>query len=250
MTTFVLTLVAFVAATLSGILGMGGGALLLAIMLSFLSHGEAIPLHAAVQLCSNGTRVLAFRYHTEWRIVAKFAIGLVPGAIVAFFLMRMLGELGRAEPYLKMLIGAYILFTTFFAQSVPRPRRTQDRQWVVLGFVVGVASLTVGAIGPLLAELFARQGFVKERLIATKAVCQMLSHVSKLPAFALLGTIHFADFSVLLVCMIAAVIPGTLFGKYLLRYVSPAAFTTAYKTALVIAGAKIFIFDGLIACFS
>ncbi len=250
MVIFVLTLTAFVASAISGIVGMGGGALLLAIMLSFLSHGEAIPLHAAVQMCSNGTRMLAFRAYTEWRIVGKFAVGLLPGVVVSFALLYLLGELGTAEPYLKLLIGIYILATTFLSRTPTGRQRVRDRQWMILGFVVGVASLTVGAIGPLIAELFARQGFVKERLIATKAVCQMVSHVTKLPAFALLGTIHFVDFSGLLVCMIAAVIPGTLLGKRLLRYVSPEAFKLVYKTALVLAGTKILIVDDLLAIMS
>ncbi|MCH8054217.1 MAG: sulfite exporter TauE/SafE family protein, partial [Planctomycetes bacterium] len=42
---WVLALAAFATSIISGIIGMGGGILLLATMLSFLSHAETIPAH-------------------------------------------------------------------------------------------------------------------------------------------------------------------------------------------------------------
>ena len=109
--------------------------------------------------------------------------------------------------------------------------------------------MTVGAIGPLIAPLFVRRGFVKERLVATKAVLQMITHALKLPMFWLLGTIQFAEFSRLLVCMSIVVIPGTFLGKRLLHRVSPRAFVWLYKVALTIAGFKLLIIDGACVLF-
>ena len=57
---FGLALAALITSILSAIIGMGGGILLLAVMLSLLEHGEVIPAHGAVQLVSNGTRLIAF----------------------------------------------------------------------------------------------------------------------------------------------------------------------------------------------
>jgi uncharacterized membrane protein YfcA len=242
----VLTLAAFIAAMISGVLGMGGGALLLATLFCFLPHGQAIPVHAAVQMVSNGTRVAAFWRDVDWRTVGRFAIGLVPGSALAGVILWSLGEPGRAEPYLKIIIGVYILTLTFLPKPAKKTAAGTWWDWPALGFVAGSAALTVGAVGPLIAPLFARRDFVKERLIATKAVCQMLLHVLKIPVFALLGTIQFAEFSLLLACMIAVVIPGTLLGKRLLRHVSAETFTLLYRLALTTAGLKVLIVDGLV----
>jgi uncharacterized membrane protein YfcA len=107
-------------------------------------------------------------------------------------------------------------------------------------------ALTVGAVGPLIAPLFARRAFIKEHLIATKATCQMLSHIIKLPAFALLGTFALGELGGLALPLVLIVIPGTIIGSRLMRYVSPRAFTLMYQVALVVAGAKVLIIDGII----
>jgi len=242
----VLTLTALLTATISGIIGMGGGTLLLATMFCFLPHGEAVPLHAAVQFVANGSRVVVFWKAVDWWTVTRYAIGLVPGVTLAGAILWSLGEPGRAEPYLKILIGVYILTLTF----LPKPKKSAgtvsrwDFTW--MGLAAGAAGITVGAIGPMIAPLFARRNFVKERLIATKAICQTLTHVLKIPTFCLLGTIEYAEFSKLLVVMAVAAVLGTLLGKRLLKHVSARMFVRLYQIALTVAGIKVLIFDGLL----
>jgi uncharacterized membrane protein YfcA len=103
----------------------------------------------------------------------------------------------------------------------------------------------VGAVGPLIAPLSARRAFVKERLIATKALCQMFLHVVKIPAFIWFGGIDVEKLGMLALVMGLLVIPGTLLGKRLLRYVSEANFVRLYIAALIVAGLKVLIIDGL-----
>ncbi|MCZ6681765.1 MAG: sulfite exporter TauE/SafE family protein [Planctomycetota bacterium] len=241
----VLAMAAFVTATISGTIGMGGGILLLATMFCFLPHGQAIPLHAAVQIVSNGTRVLALWKHVDWSTVARFAIGAVPGGVAGAAILWSLGAPQQSEPYLKVLIGVYVLTTTFI--PIPRggPRPGHRFDFTFMGLLAGTAAVTVGAVGPLIAPLFARRAFVKEHLVATKAVCQMLLHVVKIPTFAALGTIEYGSFSVLIVVMTAMSIPGTLLGKRILARVSPAAFVMLFRIALTVAGLKVLIFDGV-----
>ena len=243
--TMLLTLAALATATLSAILGMGGGILLLAVMFCFMPFGQAIPLHAAVQLVSNGTRIIAYRQAADWHAVRRFLLGVVPGVMIAGLLLWSLGEVGRAEPYVKIVIGLYILTATFLPKPKPVPGRDGTRGFTLIGLAAGTAGLTVGATGPLIAPLFARRHFVKERLIATKAACQMLTHVFKIIAFWTLGTIDFGQFSLLLVAMTAAAVGGTLLGRRILKHVSPAAFVMLYRVALGTAGLKILIVDGV-----
>jgi len=244
--TILLTITALLTATLSAILGMGGGILLLATMFCFLPFSQAIPLHAAVQLVSNGSRIILFRQAADWPTVGRFILGVLPGVALAGLLLWSLGRLGRAEPYFKVLIGVYILVATFLPRPQAAHRRGGRRGFTLLGMAAGTAALTVGSIGPLIAPMFARRGFVKERLIATKAACQMLTHVFKIVAFWSLGTIDFGRFALLLTAMAAAAVVGTILGRRILRNVSRRAFVVLYRFALATAGLKVLLIDGIL----
>jgi uncharacterized membrane protein YfcA len=247
--TIVLPIAALLAATLSGMIGMGGGMLLLAVMFSFLPHSEAIPAHGAVQFVSNSTRTLAFLRHVDWRTIGRFSVGVVPGSVLGVLVLWSLGPSGESEPYLKMLVGAYILTSLV----IPRPRQDappRNTWWdfPLLGLIAGAAAFTVGAIGPLIAPLFARREFVKERLIATKAVCQSLLHLAKIPTFLLLRDYaNLSQLGLVTGLMIVAVIPGTLLGKRLLKDLSENAFVVLFRVALLVAGVKVLVVDGLLA---
>ena len=243
----VLPIAALLAATLSGIVGMGGGMLLLATMFCFMSHGEAIPAHAAVQLISNSTRTIAFLGHVDWRTVGRFLLGVVPGGCLGLFLLVRLGEPDAAEPWLKMLVGSYILGSLAIPQ--PAGRRGNVMRWwdfPLLGVAAGAAAFTVGAVGPLIAPLFARRDFVKERLVATKAVCQAFIHVAKIPGFLMLRSYENLEaLGTVTIIMAVLVVPGTLLGKRLLKRVSERNFVVFYRVALLAAGLKVLLLDGL-----
>lgn len=241
----VLVAVAFVTAVLSGFLGMGGGMLLLATLLCFLPHAEAIPTHAAVQLASNGTRIAAFLRAVDWPTIGRFLTGALPGGALGLALLVWLGPSKGSEPYLKMAVGAYILLAAFLPQGSRSSTNGSRWDFPALGLVAGTAALTVGAVGPLIAPMFARRGFVKERLIATKATCQIILHGVKIPAFLWLRDFDYAELTRVTAAMIVVVVPGTLLGKRLLKHVSEANFRWMYRSALTVAGLKVLLWDGV-----
>jgi len=246
-TTFVvLGIAALLTSALSAVLGMAGGVLLLSIMLSFMSHGEAIPTHAAVQMFSNGTRVLVFIRDVDRRAFVQFIAGVIPGGAIGFIVLWTMGEPRASEPYLKAFVGLYVLAATW----MPRPHRRQPAAhrwwWVPAGGVLaGAAALTVGAVGPLIAPVFLRADFTKERLIATKACCQLATHVVKIPTFLLLRDLPVTRLGLLALVMIVMVIPGTILGKRVLGHIPEHLFQIMFRMALTIAGLKVLFVDGL-----
>lgn len=228
-------------------IGMGGGMLLLATMFAFMSHAEAIPAHGAVQLISNSTRTFAFLRHVDWPTVGRFLTGVVPGAALGVWLLVMLESPQRSsEPWLKLLVGVYILGSLALGRGSGATKLDSRKGFVLLGLAAGAAAFTVGAVGPLIAPLFARRAFVKERLIATKAVCQSLLHLAKIPVFLAIRTFpDLTGLGLVTILMAVLVIPGTLLGKRLLKRVSEERFVMLYRVALTVAGLKVILIDGL-----
>ena len=224
----VLTLAALAGATVSGMIGMAGGMLLLIIMLVVgLDWDIAIPVHAAVQLCSNASRVLAFLKSVRWR---PFLIVFIVAAPLPW-----LGLLLRAllnEQTAKLVIGVLVLYATW------APKQRVARLPVVVAFaIVGVLGGTLGVIfgasGPMIAPFFLREGWAKEQIIATKAVSQAYFHTLKIVAFGSVG-FSFSAHWTLIVPMAGAVIVGTFCGKWLLGKISEARFRLLYRGALTI----------------
>ncbi len=235
----VLVVAAVLTATVSAILGMAGGIMLQAVMLFVLPLRVVVPIHGAVQLCSNATRLLVYLKNMELRIVGRFVIGAAAGGLCGWLFLDSVRPLpgSTAERVLEAVIGAVILATTF----LPRPkleRRMGSNVYIGVGAAATCIGILIGAVGPFIAPFFVREGMVKERLIATKAACQAVTHVFKIAAFAAFGAWEFAfwPYRWLLISMFAAVVVGTLIGRRLIRYVSPRAFEIAVKVFLALAG--------------
>ena len=246
-----LAVAALLTSMISAMIGMAGGIMLLATMLCFMSHAEAIPTHAATQIFSNGTRVLAFLKHVDRSAFGRYVLGLLPGAGIGMLILWSLGQPDQSEPYLKTLIGLFILIATYLPRGAKSDGQSAGWWWdfPLMGFVAGTAALTIGAVGPLIAPLFARRGFSKDRLIATKAACQLATHFLKIPAFVWLRDLDLSRLGPLALILIVMVIPGTLIGKRTLSGISERGFQIAFKVALTAAGLKILIFDGLLKIF-
>jgi uncharacterized membrane protein YfcA len=62
-------------ATLSGVLGMAGGLLLMGVLLLVLPTAVAFVVHGLLQLVANGWRAVLHRRHVRWRVIAWYAVG-------------------------------------------------------------------------------------------------------------------------------------------------------------------------------
>jgi uncharacterized membrane protein YfcA len=222
----ILTAAAYVASTISGFIGMAGGALLLGIMLiAGLEPAVAIPLHAVVQLVSNATRSYAHLPHVRWRMFLLFAIPAIPGPIVGLWLLE------RLEGDAITIILACLILYAAWAPKWGLHSLPTRWAFILAGTLAGMLGVVLGATGPLIAPFFLREGLNKEAIIATKAICQVHIHVIKIVAFGAVG-FQFAEHWTLLAPMAVAVVAGTYTGKLILGRLSEKWFRWIYKIVL------------------
>jgi len=217
---------------LSAVVGMAGGITLLALMLLWLDPLVAIPIHAAVQLVSNASRVAAQREHVRWPLVASFAAPLLPMALVGVFLAKAAPARG-----LELLIGVFVLVATWrpawLALGARRDAGSPGRRLFFVGGLVGLLSPTIGATGPLDAPFFLRLGLDRFQLIGTKAACATAQHVAKIVAFGAVG-FAYRDWLVPLCALSATALAGTWVGTRLLARVREEDFRALYMGVLTV----------------
>jgi len=241
----ILVVAALLTSTLSAIVGMGGGITLLAVMLLFLDPLVAIPLHAVIQMVSNGTRAVAQRRHVDWRIFALYALPLLPlGWISLWIAQEIPPDVARA------MIGAFVLVATWrpgWLLLGTRPQEINPKvRFLALGSVVGMVNVTFGATGPLIAPFFLNLGLTRFAIIGTKAVCQLAGHVVKIVVFGLAG-FAFPQWGAVLALLCACVVAGTALGTRLLSAVSERTFLLLYKAVLTLVAAFLVVRYGLLA---
>ena len=173
-------LAALATAALSGLFGMGGGLILMGLLAARLPVREAMLLHAAAQLASNGSRAWFLREHVHWPALGWTGLGALPVVLVLAQ-----ARLVVSSDVMYLLLGALPLGATL----VPARRRLcieDPRAALVCGAVTTAAQLTAGASGPLLDAFYLGSSLDRLQVVATKAVTQTLGHVLKLVYFGTL----------------------------------------------------------------
>ena len=213
--------VAFFTSALAGVMGMGGGMLLIAVMPGLLPASAIIPIHAFTQLASNASRALFGWRAIAWEIVPAFTVGAVLGAWLG-------GEIyGSLDMHwLPAVIGVIILLITW----VPLPQVPGGGQMAlaVLGFYQTGLGMVAGATGPLGASLLLRRNKERDWLVVNTALYMSLNHVFKMLAFALLG-FSFAPWWRLMLAMGLAVIAGSWVGTRLRACIPQRNFQRLFK---------------------
>ena len=253
METSLLVIAAFITSSISAVIGMGGGIVLLAIMALIIPDGfMAVAMHGIIQLFSNATRVYAYRAHLNKIIILRFfkgaSIGLLTSvfiilAIINFYDLKSANEIKVG--FLKPIIGIFILWYLFLKKS---NKNKQSHSFKVAGYISGIASVFIGASGPLIAPFFLNGKLYKESIVANKAAAQLISHTGKIPIFVLFFNITYIDQYLLLLPLILAVYGGTFFGKNLLNFIPENSFRRIFKICLTLIAIKLII-DSTISTF-
>jgi len=240
----ILIISAFITSSISAILGMGGGIILLGIMAIIIPNGYmVIALHGIIQLISNTTRTFVFRKYLKKDLIKEFLIGAIIGAglsaIIIFLLIKFF-EVSSANEikvdFLKPLIGIFIIWYLFLKGQ---KKEKKSKSFIKVGSISGLASIFIGATGPLIAPFFLNSNLTKENIIANKAACQMITHLTKIPLFIFFFNVNYIQEYKLLLPLILAVFIGTNFGKKILDMIPEKLFIKLFKTTLFIIAIKL-----------
>jgi len=195
----ILAVAAFLTATVSGVIGFGGGMLLIAIMPMFLPPLAVVPVHGVVQLASNASRMAFSWRDVQWHMVLPFIVGSLLG--VALFALVLFNI---STDYIPVAIAVYILLS-LWSESFARALRRYESLYTV-GFMQSGLGIVVGTPGPLALALLSKRLEDPNHVIATTALFVTISHVAKLLVFGLIGFSFLSYWPVMTVMLIGSVL--------------------------------------------
>ena len=199
---------------LSGVLGMAGGMILMAILVSMVSVASAMMIHGAVQATANGSRAWFLRTSIQWRILPPYLLGATI-ALLGFVAVTYVPDANL----ILIVVGVF----PFLARLLPHLRGLDVRKPVVAvicGVVVTGAQLLAGASGPLLDVFYLNSRLNRYQIIASKALTQTLGHLLKLVYYGwIIGVSERLDITFFALAMAMAV-AGSRIGTSLLGGIS------------------------------
>lgn len=194
--------------TLAGMMGLGGGTLLIAIMPIYLPGNAIVPIHGIVQLASNSSRMLFSLRSVAWSLVGKFIAGSLLGITLIGVLL-----VNIPTRYIPVFIAFYILMNIWVPPFSRFIRKYEN--FYIVGLVQGGLGVLIGATGPLAVPLLVKElNGNKDKVVATNAFFMGFSHFAKIIVFGLIG-FSFLGYGWLLVFMIAGAILGSGLGTLL-----------------------------------
>ena len=208
---YVLIIISALATSLlSGLVGMAGGVVLMAVLVNILPVSSAMVLHGITQFTANGSRTLILRKHLMWRLLPGYILGasaavagfsallFVPEASVVLILVGLFPWLARLQPKSSAL-------------NITRPASN-----IICGFSVTSAQLLAGAAGPLLDLFYLNSGLDRQTVVANKALTQTIGHLLRIFYYGAVISVATPLPNWLFLAAAIAAVMGTRLGTWLL----------------------------------
>lgn len=197
----------FLTSTMTGITGVGGGIILIALMPPLLPAAAIIPIHGATQFAGNASRAWFGRREILWAPVVPFLWGALAGAAAFAHLVRVM-----PLDFLPPVIGVYILLSLWSAPFNRLLRRVDN--FFIVGFLHAGLGLFVGSPGPLAISAMHRRHTDNHVVVSTAAVMAGISHAFKVVVYGLAG-FRILEYWGLVTMMIVAAVLGSYVGTRL-----------------------------------
>src|SRR6188768_2740715 len=210
---------ALVTSFISGILGMAGGMILMGILLAMMPLPSAMLLHGITQLASNAWRAFMWRKVVDWRVFRQYVLGAI-AATVAFALLQLV----VSKPVALIAMG-FMPFVTLLLPEKLHLNVERRGHSFACGAVCSAISLTAGISGPILDVFFVRSKMTRHAVIATKAVTQCFSHLTKILYFGGVVVVGGGEVEPWVgAMMVTLAIVGTSLSKFVLEKMNDESF--------------------------
>jgi len=224
----ILVFVSWFASTISGMAGFGGSLIILPVIAYLIGVKKAIPILTIAWLMGNFSRA-AFSYkEIQWKPVALFCVGALPGAIIGSLLFVEL-----PAKIILHVIGIFLIIIVVLRRFKALP--TLSPRWLIFwGILVGFLSAVIGSAGPIGAAAFLSLNLAPVAYIASEAVTAVFMHFVKTVVYEHSSLLTFADFGKGLVLGLAMV-AGSWTSKKLIKKISLSQFGTMVDILMVLA---------------
>lgn len=228
-----LLLIAFITSTIAGVVGIGGGMMLIAILPSFLPLNALIPVHGLTQMSSNVSRAFFGYKEVQYQVIPKFLIGSFLGIALFASILSFI-----SLEYVPLFIGVYILLSLWSEKFNEKIKRYES--YFLAGFFQTGLSIVVGATGPLTMTLLLKDFKDKDKVVATGAALMSITHILKVFVFIYFGFVFFDYIGVLIFMIIGAVL-GSFVGTKLRNRIDGKKFELILKLLLSLLAIKLII---------
>nr|WP_249139129.1 TSUP family transporter [Actibacterium sp. MT2.3-13A] len=213
----------FIASFITVALGIGGGALLLAIMANLVPPVALIPVHGVIQLGSNLFRAGVLIRHVHWPGFAAFAGGAALGVAIGGSVV-----VNLPAAFVQIGVGGFVIWSV-----LGRSPAWLSRWSALTGMISSFLTMFFGATGVFVANYTKSLRLPRREHVATHAVMMTLQHMLKTLTFGTLG-FAFGPWIGFMVLMVACGFAGTLAGKLLLDRLSDHNFKRALDAVLIL----------------
>lgn len=213
----------FFSSFITAAFGIGGGALLLAIMATLMPPAALIPVHGVVQFGSNAGRMMMLWREVFWAALPWFTLGTVIGAVLGGLVVVEL-----PPQWVQIGIGVFVIYTV-----LARAPRWFSRWPVITGFISSFLTMFFGATGLFVASFTKSHKLARHAHVATHAGLMTIQHGLKVVVFGFLG-FAFADWSGVIAALIAVGLVGTFTGRLVLNRITDARFGWALNALLLL----------------
>jgi len=222
----ILGILTFLTSTVAGVVGLGGGMLLIAVLPLFLPLNAIVPVHGVTQLSSNISRAFFGIKDVQFEVLPKFILGSIVGVSLFAFLLSYI-----SLEYVPLFIGIYILLNLWSKKFSEYIKKYES--YIIVGFFQTGLSVVVGATGPLATTLLLKDYDDKDKVVATAAMLMSITHISKIFVFAIFGFMFF-DYIFVMAFMIAGAVAGSYFGTKIRHKIDGKKFINILKVLLTL----------------
>ena len=228
---------AFLTSVLSGLVGMAGGAVLMAVLITILPVSSAMILHGATQAMANGSRALLLREHLIWRLLPGYGLGAACAVGMATWLVLV------PDPGVVLIAIGIFPWAARWSNRLKGLDITQPMTTVLCGFSVTFAQLIAGAAGPILDVFYINSGLGRQAIVANKALTQTIGHLLRILYYGALISLTSDLPGWIFVASLGVAVLGTRVGTMLLTRWNDADFTKLSR-GIILTVATVCIFRG------